>query len=370
MIRTYRRVATSYWTDPDIRRRVRSPDAHAVLLYLFTGPDTNLAGLYHQPPDLAASRTRVPVDRVTALYAEFTEAGWIAYDPDTEEVLVVNAIRYQCGDTVKPRDKRWRAIIRAVADAHSAALVAAIIDAYPDAPWPEDFVEKSEPCGNPPGGSFPHTDPDAEGAPMPLMANEHATIDAAPEPERGRGPDARAGAVSGAVEVTRHREGVAQLPPEPTAPVGRVDLSVRVTDAVLRAEAVAGMGRGRWTRAIDLMRVNREIQELLHVVDRENLLAAMRGFVRFRDEGEFGLDPDTAYTPRVLTAWDAKPDDHGNPGVWYGEGDQRTKRRLLDLCMERERNADPKRRPTTRTDTTTLASIADILTQHITPSEA
>lgn len=115
--------------------------------------------------------------------------------------------------------------------------------------------------------------------------------------------------------------------------------SVRLTDSALREEALTGMGLGQYRSVPEVSRVNREVQDLIHTIDRENLLAAMRGFAKLRDDGLVGLTQGKGYTPGILLRW-------GQGGIWWGEGDQRTQRNFLDLCQEIGRQED--KRPTKR----------------------
>ena len=123
-----------------------------------------------------------------------------------------------------------------------------------------------------------------------------------------------------------------ERPPElGTSSKGKFE--VRLPDAVLREEALVNMGLGQFRSVLDVSRVNREMQDLIHKIDRENLLAAMRGFKKLRDAGELHLTPGKGYTPGILLVWCKQ-------GVWWGEGDQRTQRNFLDLCQEIGRQDD------------------------------
>lgn len=99
----------------------------------------------------------------------------------------------------------------------------------------------------------------------------------------------------------------------------------RVTDAELKHAALHELGLGRFVRTPDQMRVNRELQALLQSLDRQNLLAAIRGCAVLRDRGECGFTQGEPYTPGVLMRWNR---------VWYGEGDQRTERQLYDVAQD------------------------------------
>lgn len=354
MRRTYRRVATTYWTDPEIRR-LKSPDAHVLLLYLFTGPDSVPGGLYWQPRDTMAARTRLPLERVDELLELFEDRGWIAYDRETEEVLVVKAMRHQIGPELKATDNRWKGLLRAIADTHSERLVRELVNAYPEAPWPDEVVTRARTSSSPPSPSGPTVENSVENStPKGNRSVENSTVENSVEgaseglPSRGSSRSSAPpkvsteGASKHSISMSVSKSVSSGIDAAPM-PEGEERFKVRITDAVLRQEALAGMGLGRFTKATDLARVNREIQELLRDVGRENLLAAMRGFAKLRDAGELGLKPGRPYTPKTLVRWDAKPDADGNPGVWWGEGDARTKRRLLDLAQDLERDVDRTR---------------------------
>jgi hypothetical protein len=138
-------------------------------------------------------------------------------------------------------------------------------------------------------------------------------------------------------EKTTNRAGTPNEPATRTSAEGKY--SVRLPDSVLRAEALEGMGLGQYRSVPDVTRISRELQEMIHTIDRENLMAAMRGFTELRDAGEVGLTKGKGYTPGILLRW-------GKGGIWWGEGDQRTQRNFLDLCQEIGRR--DKKRPAKR----------------------
>lgn len=170
---TYRRVLTTYWTDPDIRRACRTPEAHMVLLYLFTGPDSTLSGLYWQPLEDIAHRTRIELDTVRELIATFCEKGFLAYDHTTEEVFVRAAIQHQVGTEFKGGDRRWRAVMREIADTHSDALVADLVEHYDWVDWPDTVSRR------------------AKGASKGHLSQKQATNDGSGNDVEKRGHDAK-----------------------------------------------------------------------------------------------------------------------------------------------------------------------------------
>jgi len=138
---TYRRVLTSYWTDPDVRRKAREPDVHAFLLYLFTGPSSTLSGLYFLPWERVAADIRMDGERVKGLRRGF-EGAFFTYDDDTEEILVHRSLRHNIGFCPSPKDNRFKGLLRQVADTHSDQLVQKLVDLYPEIRWPSEVLAR------------------------------------------------------------------------------------------------------------------------------------------------------------------------------------------------------------------------------------
>lgn len=127
---TYCRIAPTFWTDPDVRRRLSREQKH-LLLYYFTSPHTNMAGLFYCPIAYAAAEAELPAADVEAWIAG-PLAPFLTFDPDTDEVLVHRAAKHQIGDILMPRDNRAKGLRRVLADTHSKRLVARFFELYPD----------------------------------------------------------------------------------------------------------------------------------------------------------------------------------------------------------------------------------------------
>lgn len=128
-------VLHKFWTDPDIKR-VLSPEQKSLLLYWFTGPRSNLIGLYYCPLIQVADDTGIPPETVR----EWTLgplARFVTYDERTEEVLVHRAGRHRIGETLSQKDNRIKAIQKVLSGAHSDALVGVFLDLYSH--WPLGF---------------------------------------------------------------------------------------------------------------------------------------------------------------------------------------------------------------------------------------
>lgn len=140
---SYARVARTFWTDPDIKRRL-TPEQKELLLYYFTSPHGNMIGLYYLPLEYASSETGLDLADVRSWTAGEL-ADFVSYDEETEEVLVHRAAVHQIGPELKAGDNRAKAIDRILVDAHSPRLVQRFHDLY--AHWP---ITNPLPCGKEP----------------------------------------------------------------------------------------------------------------------------------------------------------------------------------------------------------------------------
>jgi hypothetical protein len=153
---TYRRILTSFWTDPEVRSRRLSTDQRILLLYLFTSPHSNLAGLYWLPLAYAAAETGLAVPDVEE-WIQGPLSAYVTYDHETEEVFVHRLARHNIGEDLKATDNRAKALERALLDIHSKPLLRLFFHNYPD--WPIDLGENmpdDEP--EPPNTPTPPTD--------------------------------------------------------------------------------------------------------------------------------------------------------------------------------------------------------------------
>lgn len=143
----YGKVLRSFWTDPDIKRTL-SPEQKELLLYYFTSPHGNLAGLYYSPFEYVAAETGLPMERVR----EWTMgdlARFVSYDERTEEILVHRGARHQVGDELKAGDKRIKALQKVLTETHSRALVGRFLMLYPDLPFDRDNTPPPAPIEAP-----------------------------------------------------------------------------------------------------------------------------------------------------------------------------------------------------------------------------
>lgn len=128
----YGKVRITFWTDPDIKRKLTA-EQKTLLLYYFSSPHGNMIGLYYCPPMFAAEETGIPVERVR----EWTAgplAPFVSYDEETEEVFIRKLAEHQVGAELKEGDKRIPAVVKALREVHSEGLLRDFLTTY--AGWP------------------------------------------------------------------------------------------------------------------------------------------------------------------------------------------------------------------------------------------
>ena len=107
-MRDYGKVAPTFWTG-DTGRQLRKlgRDAQLTALFLITGPNANMIGLYHLPLAMASLYLGYP-DQEGALKAlqRASEGGFCYYDEAAEEVWVPEMAAHQLGEPLNRTDKR------------------------------------------------------------------------------------------------------------------------------------------------------------------------------------------------------------------------------------------------------------------------
>ena len=91
----YHVVFTRVWSNPEFR--ARSADARDAWMYLLTCPHRNTEGLFRLPIPAAAYDLQWSPERTATALAELEAAGFIAMDPATDVVWLINAIAANTG---------------------------------------------------------------------------------------------------------------------------------------------------------------------------------------------------------------------------------------------------------------------------------
>lgn len=123
----YRRVVPSFWTDPDVKRKL-TLEQKALLLYFFTSPHSNMIGLYYLPLGYVASETGLGTEAIRLALAGVL-APFVVYDEDTEEVFVRRSAFHQMGE-LHGADKRKEGVRRLLQGVHSTRLRRAFLEQY------------------------------------------------------------------------------------------------------------------------------------------------------------------------------------------------------------------------------------------------
>jgi hypothetical protein len=112
-MRDYSKVSPLFWTG-DTGRALRKSgrDAQVVALYLLTGPNANMIGLYELPLPLLAHHTGMTFEGASKGLRRASEGGFCHYDEASETVWIPEMARFQIGETIAVKDNRHKAIVK------------------------------------------------------------------------------------------------------------------------------------------------------------------------------------------------------------------------------------------------------------------
>lgn len=110
-MRDYSKVSPQFWigkTGKEIRRQ--GPETLIVAMYLMTCPQANMLGLFYLPEMYIAHETGLGMEGAMKGLAGCIEAGFCAYDRDSEVVWVYEMARHQIANELKERDLRSKGV--------------------------------------------------------------------------------------------------------------------------------------------------------------------------------------------------------------------------------------------------------------------
>ena len=110
MARDYSKFLSSFWTGETGKKLRGHPNAQVVASYLFTNKHASMLGIYYIPLLYISHETGLPLEGVQKGLLRAFEAGFCAYDEDSEHVFVYEMARIQVGDELKPNDNRVKAV--------------------------------------------------------------------------------------------------------------------------------------------------------------------------------------------------------------------------------------------------------------------
>lgn len=131
MARKYSQILPSFWTGKT-GRELRGKSTHTQLLaiYLLTSPHSNMAGIYYCPIAYIENDTGLDDRLIEEAFDDLENLGFAYRDAATDEVFVVNMVKYQVGEDVKPRDKRGVKVVENLLKTSSDSLRTKWLDAH------------------------------------------------------------------------------------------------------------------------------------------------------------------------------------------------------------------------------------------------
>lgn len=112
-MRDYSKITPRFWIGKTGRALRGDPEATVVALYLCTGPHANMIGLYYLPIAYITGDTGIPYEGVAKALDKLTTLGFCSYDPDAELVWVINMLKVQVAELLKPGDNNAVAVAKA-----------------------------------------------------------------------------------------------------------------------------------------------------------------------------------------------------------------------------------------------------------------
>jgi uncharacterized phage protein (TIGR02220 family) len=113
-MRDYSKVGPQFWTGDTGKaiRKLGSPEARIVAMYLITSPHANMLGLYHCPLAYISHDTGIPIEGASKALASLSEVGFCQFDEASEYVWVFEMARFQIAESLEVKDLRCKGIAK------------------------------------------------------------------------------------------------------------------------------------------------------------------------------------------------------------------------------------------------------------------
>lgn len=116
-MREYSKVSPQFWTgDTGMKLRDLGESAQFLALYLITGPNAGVLGLYNLPLPLLCHHTGISKDRAISLLDKLSSIGFAFYDRKREEVWVPEMAHYQIAASIELKDKRHAWVVKEISN--------------------------------------------------------------------------------------------------------------------------------------------------------------------------------------------------------------------------------------------------------------
>lgn len=110
-MRDYSKVGPKFWIGKTGKAlRKQGPEALIVGLYLMTSPTANMLGLYYLSVGVIAHETGLGLEGASKGLQRCVEAGFCAYDEDSEVVWVYEMASYQIAESLEVKDNRCKGV--------------------------------------------------------------------------------------------------------------------------------------------------------------------------------------------------------------------------------------------------------------------
>lgn len=130
-MRDYSIVKPAFWTGRTGREiRAHGSDAVVVALYLMTAPTATMAGLYYLPLPTLSHETGIPLEGASEALQRVEGVGFCRVDRDLDVVWVVEMVRHQIGDSLKPGDNRVKHLANVLEPYTKSCLYGEFYDRY------------------------------------------------------------------------------------------------------------------------------------------------------------------------------------------------------------------------------------------------
>ncbi|WP_396180112.1 hypothetical protein [Flavobacterium sp.] len=133
-MRDYGKISPTFWTGKTGREiKRRGIEGVVMATYLMTSPHSNMLGLFYQPMLYAAHETGLGIEGATKGLQCCIEAGFCAFDEETDMVWVYEMAAYQIADSLSSGDKRCKGIQKDYDALPDCAHLAPFFDRYAEA---------------------------------------------------------------------------------------------------------------------------------------------------------------------------------------------------------------------------------------------
>ncbi|WP_218813985.1 hypothetical protein [Rickettsiella endosymbiont of Dermanyssus gallinae] len=129
-MREFAKFSPQFWMGP-LSKKIKSCnfEAKTLAFYLMTCPNSNMIGFYYLPLSLMAHEIGTTFEIVSKSMETLIQAGFCAYDQETDYVWVYEMALTQVGATLKPKDNKVKHVNE-------------LFQALPEIPFLNGFYEK------------------------------------------------------------------------------------------------------------------------------------------------------------------------------------------------------------------------------------